>query len=150
MSTTSAVQSTVWPVLNISGKLESQVRITFQGWIMSAASYKTSRNSASKLISKLNSRAAHSVKAEEETLHMKEGIHSKTIPSAYYKPLSCTSNEVTSMICIGTIGQRLCTILRYLLVSSLNELTNSVVLVHKRTIPTERPQPAGEVSANFS
>jgi hypothetical protein len=27
---------------------------------------------------------------------------------------------------------------------------NSVVLVHKRTIPTERPQPAGEVSANFS
>jgi hypothetical protein len=29
-------------------------------------------------------------------------------------------------------------------------LTNSVVLVRKRTIPTERPQPAGEISANFS
>jgi hypothetical protein len=29
-------------------------------------------------------------------------------------------------------------------------LTNSMVLVHKRTIPTERPQPVGEVSANFS
>jgi hypothetical protein len=27
---------------------------------------------------------------------------------------------------------------------------NSVVLVRKRTIPTKRPQPAGEVSANFS
>jgi hypothetical protein len=27
---------------------------------------------------------------------------------------------------------------------------NSVVLVRKRTISTERPQPAGEVSANFS
>jgi hypothetical protein len=27
---------------------------------------------------------------------------------------------------------------------------NSAVLVRKRTIPTERPQPAGEVSANFS
>jgi hypothetical protein len=27
---------------------------------------------------------------------------------------------------------------------------NSVVLVLKRTIPTERPQPVGEVSANFS
>jgi hypothetical protein len=27
---------------------------------------------------------------------------------------------------------------------------NSVVLVRKRTIPTEGPQPAGEVSANFS
>jgi hypothetical protein len=27
---------------------------------------------------------------------------------------------------------------------------NSVVLVRKRTIPTERPKPAGEVSANFS
>jgi hypothetical protein len=27
---------------------------------------------------------------------------------------------------------------------------NSVVLVGKRTIPTERPQPVGEVSANFS
>jgi hypothetical protein len=27
---------------------------------------------------------------------------------------------------------------------------NSVVLVRKRTIPTERPQPAGEVNANFS
>jgi hypothetical protein len=27
---------------------------------------------------------------------------------------------------------------------------SSVVLVGKRTIPTERPQPAGEVSANFS
>jgi hypothetical protein len=29
-------------------------------------------------------------------------------------------------------------------------LLNSVVLVRKRTIPTERPQPVGEVSANFS
>jgi hypothetical protein len=27
---------------------------------------------------------------------------------------------------------------------------NSVILVRNRTIPTERPQPAGEVSANFS
>jgi hypothetical protein len=27
---------------------------------------------------------------------------------------------------------------------------NSVALVRKRTIPTERPQPADEVSANFS
>jgi hypothetical protein len=27
---------------------------------------------------------------------------------------------------------------------------NSVVLVRKRTIPTKRPQPADEVSANFS
>jgi hypothetical protein len=27
---------------------------------------------------------------------------------------------------------------------------NSVVLVRKRTIPTEQPQPVGEVSANFS
>jgi hypothetical protein len=27
--------------------------------------------------------------------------------------------------------------------------TNSVVLVRKRTIPTERPQSADEVSANF-
>jgi hypothetical protein len=27
---------------------------------------------------------------------------------------------------------------------------NSVVLARKRTIPTERPQPADEVSANFS
>jgi hypothetical protein len=27
---------------------------------------------------------------------------------------------------------------------------NSVVLVRKRTIPTQRPQPADEVSANFS
>jgi hypothetical protein len=27
---------------------------------------------------------------------------------------------------------------------------NSVVLVRKRTIPTERPQPVGEVNANFS
>jgi RNase P subunit RPR2 len=27
---------------------------------------------------------------------------------------------------------------------------NSVVLVRKRTIPTERPQPVGKISANFS
>jgi hypothetical protein len=31
-----------------------------------------------------------------------------------------------------------------------NKHKNSVVLVRKRTIPTERPQPADEVSANFS
>jgi hypothetical protein len=31
-----------------------------------------------------------------------------------------------------------------------NKQTNSVVLVHKRTIPTEQPQPVGEVSANYS
>jgi hypothetical protein len=29
-------------------------------------------------------------------------------------------------------------------------LLNSVVLVRKRTIPTERPQPAGEVSALYT
>jgi hypothetical protein len=31
-----------------------------------------------------------------------------------------------------------------------NNNKNSVVLFRKRTIPTQRPQPAGEVSANFS
>jgi hypothetical protein len=31
-----------------------------------------------------------------------------------------------------------------------NNKLNSVVLVRKRTIKTERPQPAGKVSANFS
>ena len=30
-----------------------------------------------------------------------------------------------------------------------NKQTNSVVLVRTRTIPTERPPPVGEVSANF-
>ena len=30
-----------------------------------------------------------------------------------------------------------------------NKLTNSVALVRERTIPTERPPPVGEVSANF-
>ena len=29
------------------------------------------------------------------------------------------------------------------------KLTNSVALVRERTIPTERPPPVGEVSANF-
>jgi hypothetical protein len=33
---------------------------------------------------------------------------------------------------------------------SFDKKKNSVVLVRKRTIPTERPQPVGEVSANFS
>ena len=28
-------------------------------------------------------------------------------------------------------------------------LTNSVALVRERTIPTERPPPVGEISANF-
>jgi hypothetical protein len=32
----------------------------------------------------------------------------------------------------------------------LKKKKTSVVLVRKRTIPTGRPQPAGEVSANFS
>jgi hypothetical protein len=32
----------------------------------------------------------------------------------------------------------------------LKKKLNSVVLARKRTIPTERPQPVGEVSANFS
>jgi hypothetical protein len=31
-----------------------------------------------------------------------------------------------------------------------NQMINSEVLVRKRTIPTERPQSVGEVSANFS
>ena len=30
-----------------------------------------------------------------------------------------------------------------------NDKLNSVVLVRERTIPTERPPPVGEVSANF-
>jgi hypothetical protein len=33
---------------------------------------------------------------------------------------------------------------------SLTNKLNSVALVRKQTIPTERPQPVGEVSANFS
>jgi hypothetical protein len=40
---------------------------------------------------------------------------------------------------------------RYLGTTITNQnLINSVVLVRNRTIPTERPQPVGEVSANFS
>jgi hypothetical protein len=35
-------------------------------------------------------------------------------------------------------------------ISGNSDFCNSVVLVCKRTIPTERPQPVGEVSANFS
>jgi len=31
----------------------------------------------------------------------------------------------------------------------LNSKLNSVALVRERTIPTERPPPVGEVSANF-
>jgi len=34
-------------------------------------------------------------------------------------------------------------------VSFVQLLKNSVALVRKRTIPTERPPPVGEVSANF-
>jgi hypothetical protein len=34
--------------------------------------------------------------------------------------------------------------------SKIKKKLNSVVSVRKRTIPTERPQPVGEVSANFS
>jgi hypothetical protein len=47
-------------------------------------------------------------------------------------------------------------LLMYISLYSYNKLTyehlklNSVVLVRKRTIPTKRPQPADEVSANFS
>jgi hypothetical protein len=34
--------------------------------------------------------------------------------------------------------------------SDINKTINSVALVRKRTIPTERPPLVGEVSANFS
>jgi hypothetical protein len=34
--------------------------------------------------------------------------------------------------------------------SVVTNILNSVVLVRKRTIPTEQPQPAGEVSANLA
>jgi hypothetical protein len=37
-----------------------------------------------------------------------------------------------------------------ILLNKLKTKLNSVVLVRKRTIPTERPQPVGEVSVNFS
>jgi hypothetical protein len=40
--------------------------------------------------------------------------------------------------------------LMLLIVRKLKTKLNSVVLVRKRTIPTELPQPVGEVSANFS
>jgi hypothetical protein len=42
---------------------------------------------------------------------------------------------------------RAATVIRYC--KTIKKL-NSMVLVHKRTIPAERPQPAGEVSANLS
>jgi hypothetical protein len=35
------------------------------------------------------------------------------------------------------------------LVTAVMNLQNSVALVRERTIPTERPPPVGEVSANF-
>jgi hypothetical protein len=37
-----------------------------------------------------------------------------------------------------------------LLTDLMESILNAVVLIRKRTIPTERPQPDGEVSANFS
>ena len=58
------------------------------------------------------------------------------------------------------MSRHYCIILRELLVSTLLSYTNvsmqllvtklnSVALVRERTIPTERPPPVGEVSANF-
>jgi hypothetical protein len=41
--------------------------------------------------------------------------------------------------------------LSYIFISTTNnKQTNSVALVRKRTIPTERPPLVGEVNANFS
>ena len=37
----------------------------------------------------------------------------------------------------------------YIYIYTYNKQTNSVALVRERTIPTERPPPVGEVSANF-
>ena len=37
----------------------------------------------------------------------------------------------------------------YIIIIKLKKKLNSVALVRERTIPTERPPPVGEVSANF-
>ena len=52
-------------------------------------------------------------------------------------PLSNVQKRVAETTCVS--GRTLCRVLKL----------NSVALVRKRTIPTERPPPVGEVSANF-
>jgi hypothetical protein len=51
---------------------------------------------------------------------------------------------------LGYLGEYMRLFQSSVIFGSIFKPVNSVVLVRKRTIPTKRPQPADEVSANFS
>jgi hypothetical protein len=61
-----------------------------------------------------------------------------------YSFWSCTKVSYLSIVCCYDIGLILQPCHR------MYEKTNSMALVSKRTIPTERPPFVGEVNANFS
>jgi hypothetical protein len=75
---------------------------------------------------------------------------------AVYKPAACKVNKLQRMALVilysplhyGVHSAQPCTSLN-LIKAKIKQQQNSVVLVRKRTIPTERPPHVDEVSANF-
>jgi hypothetical protein len=65
-------------------------------------------------------------------------------------PIANTSNRLRPLFCPVRSPVALPTVIARSQCLTTNKQTNSVALVRKRTIPTERPPPVGEVSANFA
>ena len=62
--------------------------------------------------------------------------------------VTCFGSEIVCVcVCVCVRVLQVCQLLRRVVRESLK--LNSVALVRERTIPTERPPPVGEVSANF-
>jgi hypothetical protein len=100
----------------------------------------------------LRERLSSSTESNFITVHLMNSITTNikisVITARPLKALSYYRSErpVTFIVIHSTINNN--TVLMGRDINKQNN--NSVALVRKRTIPTERPQPVGEVTANFS
>ena len=87
-------------------------------------------------VRKLRETAPNRLLAETHTAGYEAAYHSSQVSASWYTNARVKANSLHVSILCQTV-------------LSIKTKLNTVALVRERTIPTERPPPVGEVSANF-
>jgi hypothetical protein len=136
--------------VSCESRLTSEQNVSYRVWVYNAFCEKSLAKHHPCTI--VMSEAFHSLETVRVKWLLMEISPDKGVPGSYSSFLNTrTSQKVAYFSAATDFRIRVdCNLFKWIPHPHIYCTKNSVVLVRKRTIPTERPQPVGEVSANFS